>query len=78
MNEELLMGIIKKVEGTGLQVRAVGCDMGNQRVSVRLGLTVYLTVVRSLLDSPTCNSKSEIFLEASEEHSCPPRLQEET
>ena len=47
MNEELLMEIINKVEGTGLQVRAVGCDMGNQRVSVRLGLTVCLTVVRS-------------------------------
>ena len=50
MNEELLMDIIKKVEGTGLCVRAVGCDMGNQRVSVRLDLTVCLTVVRSKLD----------------------------
>ena len=50
MNEELLMDIIKKVEGTGLCVRAVGCDMGNQRVSVRLDLTVCFTVVRSKLD----------------------------
>ena len=34
MNEQLLMDILCEVEDTGLKVRAISCDMGNQKVKL--------------------------------------------